>query len=115
MQFQMSFVVAEVFNQYSGLMHAVLYDPAETASKADGNYYFKNSYPAEPFITVPKNRVTYGQYDKLYNTRPGPDRDNLLKSWEKTLGTLDVKLYPRSQYRTIWNNMYAVSIHKINP
>ena len=44
------------------ISHAVLYDHAKTAKAANNLYYFKNSNPNEPWITVPKNRATFEQH-----------------------------------------------------
>ena len=94
--------------------HAVLYDEDLTISKSDGNYYFKNSYPNEPYIIIPKDRVTYFQFDQLKNAQSPQEYSNWLKDWEQQLKhKVTANMSPSGTYRTIFDNLYYVSIEKI--
>ena len=46
--------------------HTVLFDHDKTAKENDSNYYFKNSYLSNPWITVPKHRPTTDQTQTFY-------------------------------------------------
>ena len=105
-------IVAQVYDQHNRLMHAVLYDEDKTSHKNDGKYYFKNSYPAEPYIIIPKNRVTYMQYEELKNVDNGQFR-TLKKSWENQLGCkMTENLQPRRIYWTIYDKLFEISIRR---
>ena len=89
-----------------------------TSSKNDKNYYFKNSYPAEPYITVPKNRVTYIQYKTLENHINQNDiymfHQDLANFQQKLQQVVDYppNMQPNGTYWTIYDDLYAISIYK---
>ena len=109
--FQYGCLVAQVYDQFRKIMHVVLYDEDETNSKNDGNYYFKNSHPAEPFIVVPKNRVTYKMYQALQNHIHMISQVN--GQFYRTLQTFpDFEMNLTGTYWTIYDDFYAISIKK---
>ena len=113
-------MVCQVYDHFHGMAHAVLYDEDETTRKNNGKYYFKNSYKREPFITVPKDRVTYYQYNMLKNTySQGRRHQNsirfrrLIKNWQNSIGhKMTANLRPRQTYWTICDHLYAIFIEK---
>ena len=70
----------------------------------------KNSYKNEPWIIVPKKRVTHCQYEELKNHQSPSD---LLLKWGKMLKMkLEADLSPSAKYWTISDQLYEVSITK---
>ena len=107
-------MVAQVYDHFHEMAHAVLYDEDVTARKNDGNYYFKNSYPAVPYIIVPKDRVTYNQYEMLKRTRSRQQYQYVLQQWQQKIGqNISANLHPTAAYWTIYDFLYAISIEKI--
>ena len=95
------------------MLHAVLYDEELTSSKKDGNYYFKNSYKAEPHIIVPRNRVTYHQFEFLEYWHKQNQFSVAKADLEKRLGqTISVDLQPTGKYWTVYDFLFAISISK---
>ena len=89
----------------------MLYDEDETARRNDGNFHFKNSYPTEPYIIVPKNRVTFTMYEILkqnISTHPVT-----LKSFQLTLQhQVTADMQPTGSYWTIHDVLFSISIKK---
>ena len=92
-------------------MHVVLYDEYETKSNNDDNYYFKNSNPKEPFIIVPKNRVTYKMYHRLQNHIHMIPQING-RFYRKLRTFPDFEMNLTGTYWTIYDDFYAISIKK---
>ena len=113
--FQFGFVVAQVFDHSCGSFHAVLYDEDETRLKNDGNYYFKNSKPAEPHIIIPDNRVTHKQYKVLEQYRHMFYQviQDFEQQLQQPLSYIDpANMPPTGTYWTIYDDLYAISINK---
>ena len=103
--------MAQVYDHFSEMAHAVLYDKDETARKNDGNFHFKNSYPTEPYIIVPKNRVTYVMYQRLQ--RNIANHSAILTNFQQKLQVpITADMQPTGSYWTIHDVLFAISIKK---
>ena len=106
-------MVATLFDVLSETAHAVLYDENETLKQKDGNYHFKNSHPQEPYIVVPKNRMTYLQFKELKTAKQQGHFVNTKTNLEQVLGeNILADLQPNQTYWTICDKLFAVSIIK---
>ena len=73
------------------MSHAVVFDNVKTNVENDGNYYFKNSYPKEPWIIIPKNRATTDQV-RTYTecTNNGAGFKNAMNDQNKNITPSDI-------------------------
>ena len=102
-------MVAQVSDPFSGSFHAVLYDEVETAQRNDENYYFKNSYPSQPYITVPKDRATYLQYRELQQNLQA--QAQFIQHYQRVLGQQPTfNMDPNGTYWTIYDDIYAIAM-----
>ena len=111
--FQFGCVVATLYDVFSGGAHAVLYDEDKTSQQNDQNYYFKNSYPNEPYIMVPENRMTYWQYKKLDGANRRGQFTATRNNIQRILGhNISTNLKPNQTYWIICDQLFTISIRR---